>query len=230
MTTGRAPLALLLCGTLAACAVGPDYVRPAVAVPAQFKESPDWKPAQPADREARGPWWRMFDDAELDALQEQAAVANLDVAVAEAHYRQALAAEDAARSAYFPLVTASAGVTRSANAVAGLRSTASTLRQASVGASWVPDLWGGVRRSVEQASASTESNAADLGAAALSLQSTLAVDYFALRVADEQQHLLEEAVRAYQKSLDLTISRYKGGVAAQSDVALARAQLEATRA
>ncbi len=219
-----------LCAALAGCAVGPDYVRPTFDLPAAFRESPDWQPAQPADGAARGPWWQAYADADLDQLQRDAALANQDVAIAAAHYRQAVASADQARAGFFPTVTLDAGVTRSANAISGVTIPPSTLHSASVLASWVPDLWGSVRRSLEQANASAASEAALLGNAVLSLQSELASDYFALRIADEQQRLLEEAVVAYQKSLDLTQSRYRGGVAAQTDVALARALLEATKA
>jgi NodT family efflux transporter outer membrane factor (OMF) lipoprotein len=222
--------ALAACAALGACAVGPDYVRPDVAVPAHFKEAPDWKPAQPADAAARGPWWKIFADDDLDRLQQQAAQANQDVVVAEAHYRAAAAQVDAARASFFPTVGVSAGVTRSANATTGTTTAPYTVHSAAVTASWVPDLWGEVRRGLEQAKANEAASAGDLGAAVLSLQSTLATDYFALRVADEQQRLLEEAVDAYQKSLDLTQSRYRGGVAALTDVVQAQAQLEATRA
>jgi len=223
-----APLAAAL--LLAACAVGPDYVRPDTKMPAAFVESPDWQRAQPADAAPRGPWWTSFGDPDLNRLQEQAAQANQNLAVAEAHYRQAQAAVDQARAGLFPTLSASAGLTRSANGTNGLKLPPQTLHVASVSASWVPDLWGSVRRSLESADANAAASAATLANAVLSLQSELATDYFTLRVADEQQRLLEEAVQAYQHSLDLTLSRYRGGVAAQSDVVQARAQLEATKA
>jgi NodT family efflux transporter outer membrane factor (OMF) lipoprotein len=223
------PLAALLCATLAACAVGPDYVRPGFAMPKSFKEAPDWAPAQPADGAARGPWWQGFHSAELDGLEQQAAAANQDIVIAEARYRQAQAATAQARSALFPTLAASAGATRSANAVTGVPMPPATLDAAALSASWVPDLWGAVRRNVEQQRANEESSAATVANAVLSLQSVLATDYFALRVADEQQRLLEEAVTAYERSLELTQSRYRGGVAARTDVVQAEAQLEATR-
>jgi len=232
---GGLPACLLLTAVagmlLSACAVGPDYVRPEVKTPDRYREAAqDWQPAQPADAAPRGPWWQAFQDPDLDQLQEAAAKANQDIAIAEAHYRQAAASVDQERAAFFPTVAASAGVTRSANGTNGLKLPPATLHQAQVSASWVPDLWGSVRRGMEAAHANEASSAALLANAVLSLQSELATDYFSLRVADEQQRLLDEAVRAYQHSLDLTLSRYRGGVAAQSDVAQARAQLEATKA
>jgi NodT family efflux transporter outer membrane factor (OMF) lipoprotein len=222
--------AAVLCAVLAACAVGPDYRRPELALPKAYKEAPDWAPAQPADDAPRGPWWQRFGVAELDELERQAAGANQDVIVAEARYRQAVAVTEQAQAGLFPTLSAGASVTRSANAVSGLAAPAATVKAASLSASWVPDLWGSVRRSIEEQRANELSSAATLGNAVLSLQSTLAADYFALRVDDEQQRLLEEAVLAYEKSLDLTESRYRGGVAARTDVVQAQALLEATRA
>ncbi len=226
----RATLALVAGALLAGCALGPDYARPDVALPASFREAGDWQPAQPADTTSRGPWWTAFQDPDLDRLEAAAAGANLDVAIAEAHYREAVAGVDQTRAQFFPTVAASAGVTRSANPTSGLIQPPATIHVAQVSASWIPDLWGSVRRGMEAAHANEASSEALLAGALLSLQSELATDYFTLRIADEQQRLLDEAVQAYQRSLDLTLSRYRGGVAAQSDVAQARAQLEATKA
>jgi len=224
-------IAVPIGATLGACMMGPDYVRPDVAVPKAFKEARDWQPAQPADTAPRGPWWQVFHIEELDRLEEQAAKANQNVAVAEANYRRAGAVTDQAVASLFPTLSVSAGISRSANPVAGINSIPTiTYHQLTASASWVPDLWGAVRRNIEEQKANEESSRALLGSAVLSLQSTLATDYFALRVDDEQQRLLEEAVQAYQRSLELTESRYRGGVAARTDVVQAQAQLEATRA
>ncbi len=227
----RALGALGLALALAGCAVGPDYVRPAASLPAHFRDAPDdWQAAQPADAAPRGAWWSIFADAELDDLQQQAAAANLDLRVAEAHYTQALAAAGQAAAGLWPTVTAGASSTRSNSNSLNTRLPPFTTNSVSASVSWVPDLWGSVRRSIESARASAQESGANLGAAVLSLQSTLATDYFALRVADEQQRLLDETVTAYEHSLQLTESRYRGGVAARTDVEQARAQLEATRA
>jgi len=225
-------IAVPICATIGACMMGPDYVRPQVAVPQAFKEAtPDWQPAQPADGAPRGPWWQVFHVEELDRLEEQAAKANQNIAVAEANYRRAVGVTDQAVAALFPTLSVSAGISRSANPVAGLSTIPLvTYHQLTASASWVPDLWGAVRRNIEEQKADEESSKDLLGNALLSLQSTLATDYFALRVDDEQQRLLEEAVKAYQRSLELTESRYRGGVAARTDVVQAQALLEATKA
>jgi len=218
---------------IAGCAVGPDYVRPSAPVPAAFKEDADWKPAQPADDHPRPAWWKAFEDAQLDALAEQVAAANQDVKVAEANYRQSVALGRQARAALFPVVTAEASATRS-QGVSGNTASRSvgpaTFDSVSLGATWEPDFWGGIRRSVEAAQANVQASSTDLAATTLSLQGQLVGDYLSLRVADEQRRLLEDAVEADEKSLALTESRYRAGVAARSDVTQARAQLEATRA
>jgi NodT family efflux transporter outer membrane factor (OMF) lipoprotein len=222
-------LALLL----GACAVGPDYVRPAAPVPAGFKEDPDWKPAQPADTQPREAWWEIFGDDELDALAVRVAAANQDVAAAEATYRASAALARQARASLFPVVNANAAATRSSGTTgtSAARSVGpTTFESVTLGASWEIDLWGGLRRNREAAQATAEANQAQLAATTLSLQGQLVTDYLALRVADEQRRLLVEAVDAYEKSLQLTESRYRAGVAALSDVTEARAQLEATRA
>jgi len=222
-------IALLLAG----CAVGPDYVRPAMPVPAGFKEDPDWKPAQPSDRSMPAAWWKAFDDADLDALAEQVAVANQNIRVAEANYRESAALARQAFAALFPVVSLDASATRSkgSSGATAARSVApATFDSVTLGATWTVDLWGGLRRSLEEARANASASAGDLAATTLSLQGQLVADYLSLRVSDEQRRLLEDAVDAYQKSLDLTDSRYRAGVAARSDVTQAQAQLEATRA
>jgi NodT family efflux transporter outer membrane factor (OMF) lipoprotein len=225
-----APLLALL---LAACAVGPDYVRPTLQVPSGFKEDPDWKPAEPADGRMPAAWWKFFNDQELDALAVQVAAANQDVRVAEASYRESVALAQQAFAALFPVFTLNASRVRSQGSSGTTASRSvrpATFDSVTLGASWEVDLWGGLRRSLEEVQANAKASAADLAATTLSLQGQLVADYLSLRVADEQRRLLEDAVEAYQKSLELTESRYRAGVAARSDVTQAQAQLEVTRA
>jgi len=229
----RPVAALWVALMLAGCAVGPDYVRPAVAVPAQFKEDPNWKPAQPSDAKPRAAWWTIFEDPQLDALAQQVATANQSVAVAEANFRQADALARQARAAIFPVLTANAATTRSQGASGNTASRSShpvTFNSVGLSTSWEVDLWGGLRRGLEQAQDTASASARDLASTTLSLQGQLVTDYLALRVADEQERLLTDTVDAYEKSLQLTQSRYRAGVAALSDVTQAQAQLEATRA
>ncbi|OZI62539.1 efflux transporter outer membrane subunit [Bordetella genomosp. 11] len=227
---------MALCGALGACAVGPDYVRPAMDVGTQFKEgqddTPGWKPARPNELADRGAWWQVYQDPVLDDLMRRLDAANLDIAQAEANYRQAQALVRGARSAFFPTVGVGAGVTRSGGGTGASsgNGTVGNTYSLSGTVSWEADLWGSVRRSVEASQAGAQASAADLAAARLSAQSTLAQDYFQLRVLDEQERLLRETVETNERSLQLTINRYNAGVAAKSDVAVARTQLENTRA
>lgn len=241
--TGRLCLlgAALLLG---ACAVGPDYQRPASATPAQFKEAAGWKTAAPADQQLGDAWWQLYDDAELNRLIGQLNVSNQDLAGAEAQYRQARALLGSARAAFYPTVSASAGVNRAGQG--GGSSTLSTsdgfnvsgANAASISKSydlslnvgWELDVWGTLRRSLESSNAQYEASAADLAAMRLSLQSQLVQSYLQLRVLDEQTRLLTATVAAYQRSLTLTENQYRAGIVAKSDVNQARTQLYSTQA
>ena len=224
---------------LSACAVGPDYVRPATVAPAAFKETKDWKTATPQDQELHGKWWEIYQDQQLNALVEQVDISNQNLAQAEAQYRQAKALVESARSSYFPTVSANVSSTRSGgrNSGSSLSSGSSagsgsvtTSDSLGLSASWEPDLWGRISRTVESNQASAQASAADLQVARLSAQSTLAQNYLQLRVLDQQQNLLNDTVAAYQKSLQLTQNQYAVGVVARSDVIQAQTQLRSAQA
>ena len=143
---------------LAACAVGPDYVRPAAPAPAAFKELAGWKPAAPQAELDKGAWWSVFDDPVLDGLERQVAVTNQNVVQAEAAYRQSLALLGEAQASLFPTVTAGPAVTRqsrnSSFALGSAGQTAATgkaITQYSLegNASWSLDVWGRIRRQIE---------------------------------------------------------------------------------
>ena len=220
---------------LAGCAVGPDYRKPDAPVPATYKELEGWHAAQPRDELPRGSWWEVFGDPELDGLMKRVDISNQNIRAAEARVRQARAVADQARASLFPTVTANASVTRSkAPSLANQPNFATgAVNNYNVGLSvpsWEVDLWGRIRRTVESDVASWQANAADLEAARLAARATLAQDYFALRVADTTKRLLEETVRAYQRSLELTQNRYAAGVVARVDVVQAEVQLKSAQA
>ena len=229
----RPPFLLLLMLNIAACTVGPDYVRPQVDTPAAYREAGDWKPAEPRDDAARGRWWQMFGDAQLDALLARVEVSNQTIAGAEAQWRQASALARQARAGWFPTVTGAIEATRSrspASSVSSIGAGTRTSYSLPVTASWEADLWGRIRRSVEQGEAAAQASAADLVNARLSVQAELAQSYFQLRALDLQRQLLAATVAAYEKSLELTLNRYNVGVASRADVAQAETQLHSTRA
>ncbi|HZZ06390.1 efflux transporter outer membrane subunit [Paraburkholderia sp.] len=230
-----AALATLLAG----CAVGPDYKRPGAEIPASYKEAaPGWKVAQPADRQDRGDWWTIYEDPQLNALEDKLNASNQTIAQFAAAYRQARALVGEARAAYFPTVGASAGATRSGNGssssgnstTASSRSGVNNSFNVQLDASWEPDLWGSVTRSVNAQKAGQQGAAADLANARLSAQATLAQTYFSLRALDSAQKLLDDTVAAYQRSLQLTQNQYAAGVAARSDVIQAQTQLQSAQA
>jgi NodT family efflux transporter outer membrane factor (OMF) lipoprotein len=216
---------------LTACAVGPNYVRPATEIPGAYKETEGWQVAQPGDHLIRGAWWEIFIDPELNALEEQVNISNQSLKLAEAQFRQARALVQAARAAYFPTVTVGASPTRSSRTgTTGVSSTATSNYMLVADASWEPDLWGRVRRSVEASKANAQATGADLESTRLLVQAELAQDYFLLRVLDGQRQLLDETVAAFQKTLELTKNRYASGVASRADVLQAETQLKTTQA
>ena len=235
---GSRLLSLSLCGLLlSACAVGPDYQRPALSAPAQFKQAEGWSQAAPSDALARGAWWELYGDSQLNGLVEQLNRDNQTVAQYEAQYRQAQALVRSTRGNLFPSVDLSAGKTRSSqgtgssgsslsNSSSGIRNTYNT----QLGVSWEADIWGKLRRGLEADKATAQASLADLAAMRLSLQSELVQNYLQLRVIDEQKRLLEATVEAYQRSLKLTENQYRAGVSGKDAVAQALTQLKGTQA
>ncbi|MGC2062408.1 MAG: efflux transporter outer membrane subunit [Thermodesulfovibrionales bacterium] len=224
---------ILIFISLASCTVGPDYVKPSAEVPVAYKESAGWKLAEPKDTQRRGAWWGIFNDPQLNELEELIPVANQNVVAAEAQLRQARALVQATRAGAFPSITAGASATRSrrsGNLGSSLSSGAGSDYQIPVDASWELDLWGRIRRSVEANEAEVQASAADLASVRLSAQAALAQYYFQLRTLRTQKELLDEAVSQYQRSLDLTQNRYAAGVAAKVDVLQAETQLKSTKA
>ena len=216
---------LVILMVISGCAVGPDYKRPDAPMPTSFKELQGWREALPRDQEIRAKWWEAFGDPVLNSLAEQVNVSNQSIALAESQYRQAQALVQLARANYFPTVGAGAAFTRSGDNLG-----AGNQHQVSLNAAWEVDLWGKVRRQVESSSASAAASFADLQAMRLSMQTELALNYFQLRTLDAQKKNLDEAVEAYGKALELTSNRYKAGVVAKADVAVAQTQLKSTQA
>jgi NodT family efflux transporter outer membrane factor (OMF) lipoprotein len=221
--------------------VGPDYQRPTAPVPPAYKElrpaafetSSAWKVAQPRDDAPRGKWWEIFQDPQLNALEEQVDVSNQNLAVAEARFRGARAAIRVAQSNLFPAITGGAQVARARSRSSGAQGPShrtQTVYQIPFDLSYELDVWGRIRRNIEANIANAEATAADLETARLSLHAALAVAYFALRGLDAQKRLLDLTTAAFEKALELTLNRYNQGIVSQVDVAQARTQLESTRA
>lgn len=231
----RLPTLLALSLVLSACALGPDYQRPQLQTPAQFKQIEGWTQAQPGDALARGNWWQLYGDAELNALVDRLNVSNQNLAASEAQYRQARALVRGARAAFYPSLSSSAGATRSSQGSGTTNTSSSTSGVSksydlSLNAAWELDIWGKLRRSLESSRAGFEASAADLAALKLSLQAELVQSYLQLRVLDDQQRLLDATVAAYARSLKLTENQYNAGIVPKSDVSQALTQLKSTQA
>ena len=242
LTFGR-PTASVIGGALFAglvllsgCVVGPRYSRPSAPAPTDYKETPqNWKPAQPADQTLKGKWWEVYQDPQLDALEEKINISNQSLKAAQAQFEQARATVRYNRADYYPTITAGVSAARerlSANRplaqVTGVTTTNDLIIP--VDMSYEPDVWGRVRRTVEAARANAQASMADVESVSLSVHAELAVDYFSVRELDAEAQLLDSTVASYVKQLELTENRYKGGVASQVDVAQAQTQLETARA
>lgn len=219
----------------AGCTVGPNYRRPAAEVPATYKETGNWKPAQPNDQSVSGNWWEIFQDSQLNALEAQVNVSNQNLKAAEAQYTQARALLRDQRADFFPTVTASPSATRnriSSHRPAGVTANGTTYNdfQIPFELSYQIDVWGRVRRTVEAYRDQAQASAADLAAVNLSMHAQLALDYFQARTLDAEEQLLNSTVTQYEQALQLIESRYAGGLASELEVEQARTQLETTRA
>ena len=242
---------LLSLACLTACKpVGPNYNRPGYQAPAAYKEtgasavvvpppSPEnggsWQSAAPSDGMLRGKWWEIYHDPQLNGLEEHIAPENQTLRQALETYLAAHDQVKSARAGLFP--TLSAGVSTSRDDISKNGPSNSTTRPNPYNdfsiagqASWEPDLWGRVRRTVEAARESAQASAAEMASIDLSLHAEMAADYFQLRGLDAQNKLLDATVSDLERQLDLAQRRLAGGVATEADVAPARTQLETVRA
>ncbi|MGD1103957.1 MAG: efflux transporter outer membrane subunit [Terriglobia bacterium] len=246
LTVCRFAAAILLATALllfSACTPGPKYAKPTVPTPPAYKElapsaagpQSEWKASQPQDQVIRGKWWEIFNDPQLNTLEERVDVSNQNLKIAEAQFRQARALIRINRSGLYPTVSAGPyinGDQFSKNAPNAGPKYGQTQGDYVLpfDLSYEVDAWGRIHRTIEAATASAQASAADLETARLSIHAELAADYFALRGLDAQKQLLDSTVVAYQKALDLTTNRYNGGLAAKVEVAQAETQLETTEA
>src|SRR5579864_6091486 len=206
------------CVALSACApVGPNVERPAAIVSHEFKEIKGWKVATPRANEAKGAWWSVFHDRELDQLMRTVVVSNQTLKADEANYREALALINEARSGLFPTINGAGSATRSSPSQTNVTAEAS--------GTWTLDVWGQIRREIEASQAGAEASAATLANATLAAQSALALAYVTLRQADSLEDLLEKTVAEYKHSLTITQNQYNAGTAAKSDVITAETQV-----
>jgi NodT family efflux transporter outer membrane factor (OMF) lipoprotein len=232
-----APLkaAALLAGSLAlaACSLAPDYHVPPTPVAAQFRTIGPWVSAQPADQLSRSDWWKIYNDPQLDDLEQRLLANNTDLAAAYAHYRQAEAFVDQVSAGLYPKISANAVPQRNRqSATRPLRAGGPDYyNSVTLGGEidYDLDLWGRVRDSVAAGKDEAQASHADLASAQLSLQVQLADSYIRLRGLDQQTQLLTDTVAAYARALELTQTLHGGGIVSGLDVSRAKTQLSATK-
>lgn len=218
------------------CTVGPNYHRPAAPVPLAYKEISNWKPAQPNVQNLGGNWWEMFQDPQLNELEQQVNVSNQNLKLAAAQYTQARALLRYYRADYYPTVVASASATRnktSANRApqsGAFNGVTFSDFELPFELSYQVDVWGRVRRNVESYRGQAQASAADLAAVNLSMHAQLALFYFQARMLDAEKQLLDSTVTQYEQALELILARFQGGIASEVEVQQAKTQLETTRA
>lgn len=217
----RGAVLVCLSAVLTACAIGPDYKRPAVEAAPAFKEQNGWKPTEPADALSRGPWWLIFHDDVLSGLEDQIDISNLNVKAEGAAVEQARALVREAEAGFWPTLSANIGRDRTRQGANPPR----WANNAGGSVSWPLDIWGQVRRQVEGSKDSAQADEATLASARLAAQADLASAYFELRGQDQLQTLLDDTVKADTQALQITENRYRVGVAARADVVTAQTQL-----
>jgi NodT family efflux transporter outer membrane factor (OMF) lipoprotein len=253
--------AFLLCAILTGCTVGPKYHPPAVQPPPAFKEAPpaspatppanapanppgdqaqdngNWTVAQPADAKIRGDWWAIFNEPELNDLENQLSIDNQNIKLSFENFMEARALVGEARALYYPTVSIGPSYNRQRSS-ANLGATSTTanpgktsqLYALPVDVSWTPDLFGRIRNQVHAAQYSAQVSAADLENEKLVEQADLANFYFEIRGQDALVDLFTQTVAQYQKSLDLTQAQYETGVGDQISVVEARTTLQSAQA
>ena len=232
---------LALCGALCGCLPGPKYQKPAAPVatapaykesPANFKDADGWKVAQPQEGMLRGKWWETFNDAELNALEDQLEINNQNIKLYFENYMAARAVIKENQAQYWPTVTtgpswnrarSSANLTNSSTANVGHESTEWTLP---LDVSWTPDFFGKIRSQVRESQYAAQVSAADLEVERLLEEATLAETYFQIRGQDELQRVLNDTVVADRKALELTQTQYDTGIASYIAVVQARTTLQ----
>jgi NodT family efflux transporter outer membrane factor (OMF) lipoprotein len=246
---------------LTGCTVGPKYHTPTVdtpaayeeLTPADFKNTDGWKVAQPQDDALRGKWWEIFNDSQLNALEEKVNVSNQNIAAAAASFFAARALVKEARAQLFPTVTTNPSITAQRPSASLSRSGSGSSSGTGPGsgsgagpassstgtftdytlpfdATWQPDLFGRIRNTVNAAAYGAQASAADLQNTRLTMQLDVALDYFQLRGQDGLKQLLDSTVVAYQQSVDLTKSLFDLGIDSEESLSQAETQLAATQA
>jgi multidrug efflux system outer membrane protein len=232
---------LLAALILAGCATAPTPPDAKIEVPASFKEAAAlqggaWKPAQPAEAQARGAWWQAFHDSKLDELEQQARNASPNLAAAAARVKAARAALSSSQADRLPQVGASFGATRQKPSAAdaglanGTQTPPATVWRGGLTASYEVDLFQRVANQVDAATADAAASEASYRSVLLALQADVAQAYFQLRTLDAEVDVLTRGLALREQTLQLIQKRYAAGDVAELDVARAKTDLASTRA
>ena len=232
----RLAAGLVASALLAGCAVGPNYKRPPAPAPEAYKKQPPWRPAAPSDTIPKGVWWEIFNDAELNAYEQQLLAANQSLLAAKDRLEEARSLARVTSAGFFPQASVDPNASR--NRYSGHRPEVLTLGNPLTQSTYEipfflnyePDLFGKVRRSMQASNATLQATAADMYNVILVLTAELAADYFSLRELDAELQVVQESVNIQQKGLQLVTYRHNGGVASGLDLAQQQTLLDSTTA
>ena len=223
---------LLIC--LTSCSFAPKYKQPALAIPPHYKEAGKWLKIKSPMTLTPKPWWTLFQDKTLNALEKKVTCNNQNLKIAFAQYEKARALAQAVRSEQYPTINGFGIAARQVNSTTAGNS--QTLPEKLFNTfmlgselNYEVDVWGRVKNSVIAGDRYATASEFDLAAMNISLHAALAENYFKLRGADEAERILDTTIIAYQKALFLTKQRHIGGIAPESDVDEAVTQLENAR-
>jgi len=235
-SVSKCGLALTCLTLLGGCTVGPKYVKPAMAVPAAYKElgpeSSLWRPSQPNDEASRGEWWTAYKDPQLNALEQSLNQSNQSIAAAAAAVESARAIIRESRSQFFPAITGGASISNNRISIFGPKPAGVIYSEFSlpVQASWEPDLWGRVRNTVKANTYAAQASIADLENVRLAAQAELAVDYYELRAQDSMKQVLDATAKAYKEAVELNRTLSDAGLVADETLAQAESQWQTAEA
>lgn len=221
----RGAVCAAVLAALAGCSFAPPDQTPAVPLPTSWKTAAPqagWINAEAARDWQAGRWWALFEDPTLDALMQRVEIGNQNLAIAVANVAQAQALLRQQQAQLWPTVGASASEQRSG----GERQSTGSSANLGLNVSWAPDLWGRLGDAARAQGASVQASEADLAAARLSAQGSLAQAYFSLRELDAEIALMDEIIRGYERSAKITQNRYDAGIAARTDTLQAQSTLD----
>lgn len=230
-------IGLLVALGLSGCTLGPDYVRPQLALPDGYRKADTVHTEQAQTTQTttsfNKEWWTLFNDSQLDSLMQTALTDNADVQIAIARLSQAEAIARQAGAALYPTLNLGAGATRASSGTvattSGVAVSANT-SQAAFSTSYELDIWGRVRRNIESATALLDASRYDQVGVSLTLSGLIANTYLRLRSLDAQIAVLNDSVATRENSLRIAKAKFDGGLISPIDISQATAALASSQA